>query len=131
MIDLIVCDNTFYAKYWSQLTDLQRFSDDKTAGLGFQNLRFNSAPVVADAGANSYGEVDPGPNIAPAGTAPVGMYFLNCDYIFLRPHKNRNMMTRKGQYSINQDAYVQLIFWAGNLTMSNAGVQGRINHIGF
>jgi hypothetical protein len=53
------------------------------------------------------------------------MWFLNTDYIFLRPHKERNFVPIGGErQSINQDAVVKLIGWAGNLTTSNSSLQG-------
>jgi hypothetical protein len=53
-------------------------------------------------------------------------YFLNTKYIHYRPHRDRNMVPLSpGQrYSVNQDAAVQILAWAGNLTMSGAQFQG-------
>ena len=52
------------------------------------------------------------------------MYFLNTDYIFFRPHKDRNMVPIDQRYATNQDAMVKLIGFAGNMTMSDTFVQG-------
>jgi hypothetical protein len=52
------------------------------------------------------------------------MYFLNTDYIKYRPSSKRNMTPLDSVASINQDASVKLIVWAGNLTLSNAQLQG-------
>jgi hypothetical protein len=53
------------------------------------------------------------------------MYFLNTDYIFFRPHKDRNFVPIGGErQSVNQDAIVKLIGWAGNLTCSGAQFNG-------
>lgn len=56
------------------------------------------------------------------------MYFLNTDYLMLRPHKDRNMrpLSPGKRSSINQDAEVQILAWAGNLTCSGAQFQGRL-----
>ena len=55
------------------------------------------------------------------------MYFLNTDYIFLRPHRDRNMVPLDpDRFSVNQDAMVKLVAWAGNLTTSNRFLQGVI-----
>jgi hypothetical protein len=64
--------------------------------------------------------------IARAAGAPAStMYFLNTDHIALRPHKDRNMVPLDpDRFSVNQDAMVKLIGWAGNMTMSNARLQG-------
>ena len=54
------------------------------------------------------------------------MYFLNTDYLRLRPHKDRNfkLIGDKERMAINQDAIYKIIGWAGNLTMNNAELQG-------
>jgi hypothetical protein len=53
------------------------------------------------------------------------MFFLNTNYIFLRPHKERNFVPIGGErQAINQDAIVKLYGWAGNLTTSNSFLQG-------
>ena len=61
---------------------------------------------------------------ATAGTA----YFLNTDYIHYRPHSNRNMvpLSPDRRYATNQDAEVQILAWAGNLTSSGSRYQGRL-----
>ena len=49
----------------------------------------------------------------------------NTDYLFLRPHKDRNMVPlNPDRFAVNQDAMVKLVAWAGNMTMSNAFLQG-------
>jgi len=110
--DLIVADNNMYQLYWGALTDLQRFTDRRMAGAGFQNLLFVDAPVVLDGGMG--------------GGAPTKkMYFLNTRYLFWRPHRDRNMVPLEAdRFAVNQDAMVRLIAWAGNMTMSNASLQG-------
>lgn len=51
----------------------------------------------------------------------------NTDYLFLRPHRDRNMVPlNPDRFSVNQDAMVRLIAWAGNMTMSNRFQQGLI-----
>jgi len=55
---------------------------------------------------------------------------LNTRYIFLRPHAQRNMvaLSPERRYAINQDAAVQILVFAGNLTCSGAQFQGRIQN---
>ena len=110
--DLIVCDDTFYSIYESTLMDLQRFSDPKIAEAGFISSRFKGADVVYDGGQG--------------GNCPENhMYFLNTDYIYLRTHKDRDMTVIGGdRRAVNQDALYRIVGWAGNLTMSNAALQG-------
>lgn len=63
------------------------------------------------------------------GAAPADtMFFLNTDYLYFRPHTDRNIVPAdpENRYSINQDALVKLILFAGNMTVSNSQLQGRI-----
>ena len=110
--DLIVADNVMYSTYEQALQPNQRFTDPKLAEAGFTTLKFKGADVVFDGGQG--------------GACPSKhMYFLNTDYIYLRPHKDRNMTVIGGdRMAINQDALYRIIGWAGNLTMSNAALQG-------
>jgi hypothetical protein len=55
------------------------------------------------------------------------MYLLNTNYIFFRPHKERNFVPIGGErQAINQDAIVKLYGFAGNMTTSNAQLQGLL-----
>lgn len=111
--DLIVADDTLYTLYENSLVAQQRFIDSKLADAGFQNLKFKGADVIYDGGMGGY---------CPAGH----MYFLNTDYIKLRPHKDRDfrLIGDRNRVAINQDAVYAIIGWAGNMTMSNAQLQG-------
>ncbi len=113
-VDLIVADNTYFGYYWKSLQAIQRVTDDKLASAGFQTLKFMGADVVYDGGF--------------AGSAPSAhMYFLNTNYIKFRPHRDRNMVPMNpDRFSVNQDAMVKLIGWAGNMTCSNRSLQGVI-----
>ena len=43
----------------------------------------------------------------------------------LQPHAERNMVPlRPDRFSLNQDAMVRLLGWAGNMTISNSFLQG-------
>ena len=82
----------------------------------FQGVVGDPLPFELSTSANSLGG-------APTST----MYFLNTNYIHWRPHAARNMVPLDpDRFSVNQDAMVRLIGWAGNLTMSNAFLQGVI-----
>lgn len=115
--DLIILDNTYWSYYMSSLQALQRFSDPSTGSLGFPTLKFMDADVVLDGGIGGY---------CPAATG----FMLNTKYISLRPHKDRNMvsLSPSKRYAINQDAEVQILGWAGNLTCRGAQFQGRIQN---
>ena len=110
--DLIVTDDKLYALIERALQDGQRFTSPILAEAGFTNLRFKGADVVFDGGSNGY---------CPENH----MYFLNTDYLYLRPHTDHNMKVIDGnRLAINQDAMYRIIGWAGNMTMSNAALQG-------
>ena len=110
--DLIVAGTDMYTMFEEALTPMQRFSDSKMADAGFVNLKYKNTDVIYDGGNGGH-------------CADNKMYFLNTDYIYLRPHKDRNMQVISGdRLAINQDAMYRIIGWAGNMTMSNASLQG-------
>ena len=114
--DLIVADGNYYNLYLSSLQNIQRITDPEMAAAGFTSLKYfghgGSADVVLDGGQG--------------GACPTNtMYFLNTDYIHFRPHKDRNFAPIGDErYAVNQDAMVKLIGFAGNMTLSNASLQG-------
>lgn len=112
--DLIVADKISFQGFWGSLTDQQRFTDPNTAVRGFQSLKFNTADVVYD---------------GDSGITSSYMYFLNTDYIFWRPHSGTNMVPLERRDSINQDALVVPIVFAGNLTCSNRSLQGVLSDV--
>lgn len=124
--DLIVAANGYYALYLESLQAIQRITDEKMAGSGFTSLKYfgagRSIDVVLDGGFQGYAsDTNPTTGGAPANT----MYFLNTNYIFYRPHRDRNMVPLDpDRFSVNQDAMVKLIGWAGNMTVSNSRLQG-------
>jgi len=116
--DLIVMDNLMWAIYMQSLQNIQRFNDkDATAGFGFPSVKFMDADVVLDGGLGGF---------APATVA----YFINSKFLFFRPHKDRNFVALDPgkRYSINQDAVTQILAFAGNLTVSNRSLQGRLDN---
>jgi hypothetical protein len=132
--DLIIADNVYFRYYWESLQAIQRITRDDDAMAGFASLKFMDADVVYDGGfqgvaaGNSTTTPINGAGITwNSGTgAPAShMYFLNTDYIFLRPHSDRNMVPLDpDRFSVNQDAMVKLVGWAGNMTTSNSFLQG-------
>lgn len=114
--DLIVCDNLIWAIYTESLQAQQRFTSPETGALGFPTLKYMDADVCFDGGIGGN---------CPDGTA----FFLNCDYIHYRPHSARNMvpLSPNRRYATNQDAEVQILAWAGNLTCSGRQFQGRFD----
>jgi hypothetical protein len=114
--DLIVADNNYYSLYVNSLQAIQRVTSAEEGAAGFASLKFygggTSADVVLGGGIG---------NQEPANH----MYFLNTNYIFFRPHADRNFTPIGGErQSVNQDAVVKLIGWAGNLTSSGPQFSG-------
>ena len=114
--DLILMDNLTWAAYTASLQAQQRFMDATVGNLGFPSLKYMGTDVVLDGGIGGF---------CPAGTA----FFLNTKYLHYRPHTARNFvsLSPNKRYSINQDAEVQILAWAGALTCSGAQFQGRLD----
>lgn len=131
--DLIIADNNTYKYYLNALQAIQRIQVENgapdMAEAGFQSLKYLNADVVLDGGFQGFSS-DPLPAQTSSGTAVGGapsstMYFLNTKYIMWRPHARRNMVPLDpDRFSVNQDAMVRLIGWAGNMTLRNAFLQG-------
>jgi hypothetical protein len=119
--DLIPCDGVYWQAYVALLQSNQRFTNTQDGDAGFTSVKYMDADVVLDGGIYTGGVT--GAVGAPTGTA----FFLNCDYIHYRPHRDRNMvpLSPNRRYSTNQDAEVSILAWAGNLTTSGRMFQGR------
>ena len=109
--DIIVGGSNYFTYYWQSLQAIQRITRDEDAGSGFRSLAFfgpgGSAPVFYDDGIDDK-----------------RMYFLNTDFLFWRVHRDANMEALERREAVNQDAIVVPLIWMGNLTMSNASLQG-------
>lgn len=126
--DLIMVDNVYWGFYMASLQALQRFSSTDDAKLGFVTVKFMDADVVLDGGMQINWTSTGAAGTLPVGTPASQAYFLNTKYMFYRPHAQRNMVPLSpGQrYSVNQDAAVQILAWAGNLTSSGLQFQGTM-----
>ena len=127
--DLYVADNTYYAFYVNSLQAIQRISSadgSGAAGGGFgPELKFYGGGMSADVVLG--GGVNFAVNTAgtTGGATSAHMWALNTDYLFFRPHRDRNFVPIGGErQSVNQDAVVKLIGWAGNMTCSGSRFQG-------
>tara|TARA_R110000751_G_scaffold5866_1_gene26046 strand:- start:1469 stop:2425 length:957 start_codon:yes stop_codon:yes gene_type:complete len=107
--DVIVGDTNYFGFYWSSLQTNQRFTSDESASAGFLNLMFMDSPVYYD-------------DQCPANK----IYMLNTDYLFLRYAEGREFVPLGEKASVNQDALVMPVAWAGNMTVSNRARQGII-----
>ena len=112
-VDLILVGNQFWSDFTGQLQPLQRFESGDTAQVGFSSIKFNNAMVVLDGGIGGYADTD-------------DAYFINSKYVHWRPHADCNMVPSKKKSSVNQDAEVVFLMFAGNLTCSGAKFCGRL-----
>ena len=110
-VDLILADANYYGLFWASLQAVQRINDPKRGVAGFQSIAFGSADVVYEDSTE---------------IAANRMYFLNTDYLHFRYAPRRNFTPLDKVQSINQDAIVQLVTFAGNLTGSNFSLQGLL-----
>lgn len=113
-VDLIASGATIWATYMGSLQPLQRFASPGTADLGFETVKFMTADVVLDGGIGGY-------------ATATDMYFLNTDFLYFRPHSARNMVPiGKKRQAVNQDASVEILGFAGNLSSSGPQFCGRL-----
>ena len=117
--DLIVMDNNYWSVFLACLQNLQRFTSPEVGAMGFPSQKFLNADVVFDGGIGGFAYS--------ASTTGGTAYFLNTKYLKWRPHAQRNMvsLSPNRRYAVNQDAEVQILAWAGNLTCSGRKFQGR------
>lgn len=111
--DLAVFDANLWGYFTSTLQLLQRFTGTEQANLGFPSVKFFDMDVVLDGGIGGYISTNAG-------------YFLNTDYLFLRPHTERNMVPLGKRSSPNQDVTSEIIAWAGAMTCSGRQFQGYL-----
>jgi len=113
--NFIVGDNNYWRLYLESLQAIQRIQSTDEATIGFDTLMYMNCPVVLDGGIGGG---------SPANT----MYMLNTDYIYFRPAAGRNFEPLGDErMSVNQDAMVKLIGFAGNMTLSNGSLQGVLS----
>ncbi|MEI8286751.1 MAG: phage major capsid protein [Actinomycetes bacterium] len=116
--DLYIAGNNMYQYFVGALQAIQRITTEESGAAGFASLKFygggTSADVILGGGIGAQENTN-------------YMYLLNTNYIFFRPHKERNFVPIGGErQAINQDAIVKLYGWAGNLTTSNSQLQGLL-----
>lgn len=127
--DLWIADATYFGFYVNSLQAIQRVQSmggDGKAGAGFgPELSFYGGGMAATVvmGGGISGAVSP--TQTTSGATSAHMWALNTDYIFWRPHKDRNFVPIGGErQSVNQDAVVKLFGVAGNLTCNGPQFSG-------
>lgn len=114
MVDMIPCDANSYQLFADAMNDRQTIISADLAEAGFITMKFRNADVVLDGGVG--------------GACPANvMYFLNTRYIHYRPMEGMDVYrVGSDREPINQDAIIKIIGWKGNMTLSGAKFQGRL-----
>ena len=127
--DLWVMDGNYYGFYVNSLQAIQRISSSDgsgAAGAGFgPELKFFGGGMSSDVvlGSGISGAVSS--SVSTSGATANHAWALNTNYLFFRPHKDRNFVPIGGErQSVNQDAVVKLIGWAGNITSNGPQFSG-------
>lgn len=130
--DMGVADNTTFMLYQESLTAIQRITSTTKGLNGFANLAFQSAgkEVPIYLGGGFQGSAGDGNRFGPGRTGAVGgvpastLYFINSENMDFMVHAERDWAPLDpDRVSINQDAVVKFIGFAGNLC-----VNSMINH---
>jgi hypothetical protein len=106
--NLGIFDENYYRLFLESLQSIQRISNSDHAEAGFTSLEYlgggRRMNVVLEGGIGKQISTN-------------RAYFLNTNFMKWRPHADRNFKPIGGKrQSVNQDAEVAIIGWAGNLT---------------
>jgi len=113
---IVIAGQSHYQFLQSALNAIQRItSEQRSVDAGFRELEYLGIPVVMSGGVSFGGQTY---------IATDRSYFLNTKYLKLRYHKDANMEPLEELRQINAEVWCQLIIWMGNLTCSNARLQG-------
>lgn len=117
--DLGLFSNVYYQMYWRSLTGIQRINGTSEGNSGFDSIKFVGMDCVLEGGVG--GNMNDSNSVTTA-TA----FFLNTDFLNFTTHSDRDIEVVGGErQNVNQDATVQLMLWAGNMTVSNRMLQGK------
>lgn len=113
--NIYIADKNAYKFYWNSLQAIQRITDPSTSkqGAGFRSLDFAGQPFYYEDS---------------SGIPASHVYALNTDYLQFCYAPKRNFSPLPKENSYNQDAFIQLILWAGQLVVTNASLQGVLNN---
>ena len=107
--DFWVAGTTYFTYFEESMQPNQRFMSSSRGETGFESYKYKGGDVFYDENCSA-----------------TRMYGLNTDYLFLRPHVDRNFVTKGERTSVNQDATIVPMFWAGNMTTANRSLQSLI-----
>jgi hypothetical protein len=112
----IFADDNYWSAYHNSLTEIQRITSEKdSASSGYATLAYKSRIPVHHCGGQG-------------GACPTDhMYMLNMDYLKIKVHSDQyfsRLVSGGRRTPVNQDAFVEFIGLAGNVTCSNRSLQG-------
>lgn len=108
--NVIILGENLYSLYEASLQTYRRIMDVDSADAGYMALEYKGVPVLFE-------------TVASGLNTNTG-YFLNTKFLKWRPHADRNFVALDDKQSVNQDATVKTLVWAGNITCSGAKFQG-------
>lgn len=111
--DIFVADSIGFQRYMECLQPLQQITNTDMAAAGYRALKYYGAGGDADF------VLDNG--YCPAKT----VYALNTEYLYLRPHPDRDFVPFGGdRIPVQQDATVRYLGFTGNMCASNLFLHG-------
>jgi hypothetical protein len=121
---IIISRQEQYNRFWALNAASQQFpvqpggSDEVLASAGFTNLLFNNTPWAVDS------HVFDGPN---ASNSAIVM--LNEDFIYWFTTPRGDFAMEDWQKPPDQDAYVSMLLFAGNIGITNDARQGKLSNV--
>jgi hypothetical protein len=117
--DLILAPQAQYQAYAISMSTYERFTDQRMADMGFQNLRFRGAVMMWD------------PHHAGLlASDDLSTFFINSDHLYLVVDTQTNFITTPFYRPTNQDARTCQILWMGNLVCNNRRGLGLVQAVG-
>ena len=105
--DMIAADTNYFTFYEDSLQTIQRITNPDMGQLGFANLKYKNADVFFDP------------------ECPTDhMYFINTNHLFLKYLGKDMLEVGETTRPVNQDVFVTPLIFTGNMTLTNARVQG-------
>ena len=106
----IIASPVVYTLLNASLVAIQRVASSDSANAGFTTISYQGIPVYYESVAS--------------GITDKYAYFINPNYLHFRPHAARNFVPLDDKSSVNQDATVKTLAWAGQVTCSGSRYQG-------
>lgn len=111
-----ILGNTYWELLSEAVSSRQRYVDEEMASLGIPNMKVDGITCVLGGGYRF------------AGTSAEGMddtkgWLLNLDYLELVVAKGRFFQPLEQRNSVNQDAYIKYLVFAGQMVCSEFGLQ--------